>query len=494
MNPINIGARRELFVDRTMIDTLDRTFLKMHEPIPMEKIIFADRPGEGGGNFGGTVFHLDGKHIMHYRALDMKDPTDMGKDVVAISEDGINWVKPDLRTTVDNCPVVSGGGFLDTRPGTPKSERIKGFWTATKSGEAHTAFNDPGGTKYLAGFSASEDGIHYHALDIKPDLETDLFNVFDGGCNMFWSEVENCYVFYFRYSLVQCKDPDKWVMRRSVARSTSADLVHWSKPVEMRYSDNPEQFYTNNTFPYYRAPHIYIALAGRFMEKKRVLTAAQAKACGIMTDAYFDQNPDNLNNEWLKDGSYTNYNDCSDTVLLTSRAGSCVYDRTFKEAFVRPGPEYGNWATRTNYSFGNLYQHDDTTMSFYVNRRYCQKDWHVQRMSIRIDGFASLTANWDGGTATTKPFVYDGNELEINYRTSAAGYIYVELLDEDGNLLPGFEAEACHMISGDEIKRKVSWDSDYYPEYSLSRYAGTPVRLRFIMKDADIFSFKFNHT
>jgi len=49
----------------------------------------------------------------------------------------------------------------------------------------------------------------------------------------------------------------------------------------MTYSDTgttiPSQhLYTNQTHPYYRAPHLYIALPGRFQAGRGILTEAQA--------------------------------------------------------------------------------------------------------------------------------------------------------------------------------------------------------------------------
>lgn len=500
MSVTNLGTRRELFVDRAMLDNLDQTFLKLHEPIPMEKVLFADRPGEGGSNAASAVIHVDGRYLMYYRAMDITDPEDMGKFCLAISTDGIHFEKPALQESGTNYVICDDGAlgrlntfgvFLDTKPGVPKDERIKGFVTIASEGE-HNPNNDPGGRKHLV-MLCSADGITFRRMPIQADLETDLNNAFDGGCTMSWSEAEGCYVFYFRMSNLMRPHKGHIYSRRTMARSTSKDLIHWTTPVEMGYSDTPEQFYVNNTYPYYRAPHIYIGIAARFMETKRALTPEQAKQAGVLPTAYFVKYPDRRPKDWVKAGHaiYDSYNDCSDAVLLTTRAGSTVYDRTFMEVYVRPGPDYGNWATRTNYPIGELQQLDDKTLSFYVSRHYCQNSWHLQRLALRIDGFASLSAGWRGGTAVTKPFIFEGNELELNYRTSAAGCIHVELLDENGNLIPGFEGIACRDIVGDEIKRVVTWESDQLG-YSLAQHAGKPVRLRFIMNDADIFSFKFN--
>ena len=82
----------------------------------------------------------------------------------------------------------------------------------------------------------------------------------------------------------------------------------------MRRASN---FYTNNTIPYFRAPHHYMGLAARFMEGRQVLNAGQAESIGLKSSH-----------------GHTYMDDCSDAVLLTSRAGSNRYDRTFMEAFI----------------------------------------------------------------------------------------------------------------------------------------------------------------
>jgi hypothetical protein len=89
--------------------------------------------------------------------------------------------------------------------------------------------------------------------------------------------------------------------------------------------------------------------------------------------------------------------------------------------------------------------------------------------------------------ALTKPIRFSGRELEINYSTSAAGSIRVELQDAEWKPLPGYSAEECPEILGDEIERVVSWQRGS----DLAALAGRPVRLRFVLKDADVYSFRF---
>lgn len=480
MNVINIGSRRELFVDKLMVDTMDGAFLKLHEPVPMGPAIQVDQPWDGGANFGNSVLEADGKYYMYYRAMHCNTGTDPElHNCIAISDDGITWTKPVIQEE-DGTNFVEVNSFLDTRPGVPKSERFKGFISEAVNGEKHTPNYAPSGAMREV-FYASEDGIHFHKMDPQPELVSYLPNSFDGGCSMFWSEVEQQYVFYYRYSIQLRTDPNTpenpW--HRSIAKMTSKDFYTWSKPERMVFSEPSEQIYVNNTAPYFRAPHIYLGGAARFVEFSRVLSEEQAKSLKLETNDF-----DRI---WRR---YTQDN--SDGILLTTRAGTNVYDRTFMETFIRPGPYYGDWVGRTNYPLLGIIPYNEETMFMYVSRRYLQNDWYIERLALRTDGFASLSAPWKGGVATTKPFIYEGSELEINYRTGASGYVKVELLDADGNVIPGFHAEMCDRIIGNEIKRIVTWRSDLYPEYNLKHFAGTPVRLRFYMKDADLFSFKFN--
>ena len=75
----------------------------------------------------------------------------------------------------------------------------------------------------------------------------------------------------------------------------------------------------------------------------------------------------------------------------------------------------------------------------------------------------------------------------INFATSAAGSLRLELQDEEGQVIPGFSLEECPAIYGDEIERKVVWQE----ESDLGALAGRPVRLRIHLKDADLYSFRF---
>jgi hypothetical protein len=92
-----------------------------------------------------------------------------------------------------------------------------------------------------------------------------------------------------------------------------------------------------------------------------------------------------------------------------------------------------------------------------------------------------------GGEIVSKPLTFKGTKLIMNFATSAAGDIRVEIQDADGKPLPGFTLDDCPPIFGDSIERLVTWNNGG----DVSSLAGKPVRLRFVLKDADLFAVQF---
>jgi hypothetical protein len=127
-------------------------------------------------------------------------------------------------------------------------------------------------------------------------------------------------------------------------------------------------------------------------------------------------------------------------------------------------------------------------MSFYVQKNYAQPNAHLDRYTLRLDGFVSVRARYLQGELITKPFVFVGNKLRINYATSAAGYVQVELLDEKKKPIKGFSLDDSKRIVGNEIERSVEWLNNP----NLQSMQGKKVQLRFVMRDADLYSFKFD--
>jgi hypothetical protein len=371
--------------------------------------------------------------------------------------------------------------FYDPRPSTPAEERVKAL--VLREGERR-----PGGEGQglRATVWASADGRVFHELAVHTTLQSDRINAFDGG-SVFWSEAEQAFIGYFRWwDTAAPSHPrsmrDWMIVRpgvRSVFRTVSTDLVHWSAPQSMGFGGTPrEHIYEPAISPYFRAPGLYIALANRFNPGQRALTLEEERRLDIA------RLPGNATTP-----VYTFASDANDIVLLVAKPGRAEFDRPFMEAFLRPGPNIGNWSSRCNYASdsGNFIVTGPGEISFYVSRQHLQPANHIQRISLRLDGFISVNAPWAGGDMTTVPFTFGGDHLELNFATSAAGQIRVELEDASGQALPGLSLADCDPLVGDRVAGPVSWRS----RQSLAAYAQKPVRLRFRMYDADLYSFQF---
>ena len=111
----------------------------------------------------------------------------------------------------------------------------------------------------------------------------------------------------------------------------------------------------------------------------------------------------------------------------------------------------------------------------------------LRRYTLRLDGFVSVQAPLSGGEIVTRPLKFSGNRLELNVSTSAAGSVGVEIQDAEGRPIDGFRLSDCREIFGDRLDAVVGWTAG--PD--VGRLAGRTVRLRFVVKDADLYAFRF---
>lgn len=456
----DIGSRLQLFVDCERIEKMDGVALQLNRPVARETVLQFDKPWEGRYCGYMTVIAGNGRFRLYYRGNPQsgKDGSNTEVTCMAESRDGIQWNKPNLglyevNGTRENNVVLKDQApfshnfspFIDVKPGIPEEERYKAVAGTSESG--------------LAGF-VSSDGLHWKKIQDEPLIKK---GAFDSQNVVFWSENEQRYLCYLR----------TWTGGdfrnfRTVSRCTSPDFIHWSDPVPMTFGDTPtEHLYTNQTLPYFRAPDIYLAFPARFMPGRKVLTPDEAKEIGVELD-------------------YSS--DCSETCFMSSRGGN-RYVRTFMEGFIRPGVGAQNWSSRTNYTAYGLIPTGDSEISQFIQRNYGQPTHYLQRLTIRTDGFISVNAPYQGGELLTKPLKFEGDTLAMNYSTGASGSIQVEIQDENGAPIPGYSLIDCPEIIGDRIDGAARWKE----KTKVADLAGKTIRLRFVMKDADLYSFQFKN-
>lgn len=104
--------------------------------------------------------------------------------------------------------------------------------------------------------------------------------------------------------------------------------------------------------------------------------------------------------------------------------------------------------------------------------------------TLRRDGFASMDADANGGTLTTRPLRFSGKYLFVN-ADAKGGLIQAEVINDKGEPIAPFTKENCLEITADGTAQRVQWENA--PE--LAACAGKPIRFRFHAKAARLFAF-----
>ncbi|MFT5377090.1 MAG: hypothetical protein ACI906_003928 [Candidatus Latescibacterota bacterium] len=429
---IDLGSRLELFVDDYLLERLRGDIrLCLQQPVLTRRA-----PGRALVCYS-TILHENGLYRRYQREVRKSYKGERfdghpGEITTYLeSGDGVRWQKKELNLIeIDGSRhnnVALAGDSMSSHNFTP-------FRDENPHAREKSKYKALGGVHAGGGLYAwvSADGLKWRKLRSKPVITSAGF-AFDSQNVSFWSSIEKQYVCYFR----TWETSHGWL--RTISRCTSDDFIHWSEPVAMDPNLPGEHLYTSGTHPYFRAPHIYIALPTRFVPDR-----------GESTDILF----------------------------MNSRAGDVHYARTFTEAFIRPGLEESRWGNRANYAAWRVVETGAEEMSIYANDR---------RYVLRTDGFVALRGGAKGGELLTRPFTFSGGELCLNYSTSAAGSLRAELRDAENKPLAGFRLRDCEPLVGDHIARALQWKGGR----SVGELAGRPVRLRFVVEDGDLYSLRF---
>lgn len=435
---IPIGTRLQLLIDDHLIDVMTGADFALHHPIPADVALTFDAPWEAQISSYVTIFRDNGLYRMYY---------DCHGICYAESRDGIHWVKPNLSLVSFRASRRNNILWIAAdRPGT-NAFNLNPFRDENPHASRDELYKAIDGAPPRA--LGSPDGIHWHYLQHDPVMTGESYDSLN---TAFWNPNSREYVAYLR----DITAPGHSQVRAFVRR-TSPDFLHWSEHAFIDDGGAPvEHLYTNGITPYFRAQDLLIGLAMRFAPWRKVVA----------------DHP---------------YPGVSDAVLITSRDG-IHFDRRFMDAFIRPGVDSDNWTERSNIPSVGIVPTGPGEISIYYSEHYRHPTNRLRRATLRTDGFVSVHASYWGGEMVTKPLRFSGSSLVINAETSAVGSVRVEILDASGWPVPGFALANAVPFYGDAIDHVVSWSGS---GLNLRSLAGRPVRLRFLLRDADVYSFHF---
>lgn len=471
--PINVG--RQLFVDDFLISETNLNRVT-HTPTPYagNPVLEPDKEWEKTSKgepyaapFSDGIWYDEqiGKFRMWYLAgagsLYKESNRQFFYTCYAESKDGKIWTKPNLdivpgTNIVDTCRRDASTVWLDRNEKDP-NKRWKLFNIEYRT-------ND---NRWQIVLKYSADGIHWSKGKAQSGDVYDRTTAFYNPFIKKWAlsmramtEVSSRSRFYAEH-----ENPEMLVSiaHRKRQDADDSNIVFWFTPdnKELRHPKYPEVepgIYNFDVIPY-----------------ESIMLGQYSAWCG----------PEN--NICAKD----NIQKRNVVSLGYSRDGFHFY-RPTHEAFVNVDESDGAW------NWGNVQSINGTplivgdSLYFYTSgRRLNDIFWDCYTstglFTLRRDGFVSMDAQKSEGYLLTEKLIFDGNYLFVNANVSSKkGQLLVEILDEEGNSIPGYSKKEClAMKKTDHTKYMITWKG----KKDLSDLKGKKIKIKFYLQNGQLYAF-----
>ena len=508
---LDIGDRRQVFIDGRFLQVCRGIELVVHPPRKTgEPTLEPEHPWEARMDGSCSILKVGDLYHLWYRA------SSKGGIAYASSKDGIRWEKPMLglaevfESKRNNIVLGHGAGgveggvqtaivFLD--PNGTEGQQFRMVAFVGELGRGLHVFSSGDGIQWKL--------MHQCVVSDRNKMHLDTLNV------ILWDDRINEYVSYVRRNL--CRDG---VRSRTVARGQSAKLSSFpdveDSPVVLGFDHlDPRNhdpgtnasipvidFYTNATIKYPWAEDAYYMFPSAYYHYRSEFLA---EFKGEVPPPHSTL-------------PYSSFNAGTVDVRFAASRDGIHWKRYDRRALVPLGMK-GSFDSKQNYmGHGLVPALNEREMYMYYGGNDRPHGWGatgrlernnqlltqgglaptedisvLSRLVFRRDGFISARAAYTGGEFTTPVLRFNGNELMLNVDTSAVGELRVEILDELGAMTlsgsAGYRLEDCDRIhTTNEINRVVTWQG----KSDISELARKPIRLRFVMRDVDLYAFQFS--
>ena len=456
---IDISVGRQLFVDDFLIEysTLER---KYHQAVKYKgnPIIYPTMSYEKNSGVGknrdvtylghGGVFYdpLDNLYKMYYTA------GWRGGLALAISKDLLIWEKPQLNENGSNILIRGGAKYagednsvwLDIDAVKP-TERLK-YLTDRRTNDSISGRHSlmvSDGTHWSQPIQVNTNQGDYSSFFYNPFRRKWVFSIkkSDTGTRS-------------RLYLETDKFLDGWDWKKSVAWTRTDSL---DKP-DPHIGDKP-QLYSLNAVAYesIMLGEFYIHLG----PKNEICNASKEPKItelkmGFSRDGFHWYRPDReaFISASRENGSW-------DKGYIHGTTGVCVVKG---DSLYFPYTGFSGQAT-------------DGTKGMYTGAS-------IGLATLRRDGFASLDAKDEEGVVISRILKFQGKYLFVNVN-SAKGSLRAEILDENNQVISGYEVQSCFPIRADKTLERVEWSD----RKDLSDLSGKKIKVKFYLENGALYSF-----
>jgi hypothetical protein len=459
---VEVGNQKQLFVDdwivaeKVNVERRLGTVTKANNGEP----IFTD------GTFYGTVLHDEGKFKLWFRKFNGAGYA------YAESSDGLHFVK---KADVTGIPFAGDFNLaveIDPHESDP-AHRYKGGFDAIRM---------------AAGIAYSADGIEWKTYN---NGEPVTYRAADCHNHILWDPLANVYRLFTRTDHGPLEGVGGGPLEGTVSDNfevrgtrgminpdikknpTSWELVHhWHFGREGPKEYLRRQIYSMTVWIH---ENIYFALMSVYEHPGDVRE-------GLETD-HVNRHDHDIMNFYIATSR-----DCDSWDL------SWVYAN---DPLIPRGPN-GSYDKDGVFPSSTVVTHDDRHWLYYSgnNERHGTAEFEppvlfertsaIGLATLRLDGFIGLHADATGGTVTTKPFLLEGDHLQVNI-DGRAGSFSIEVLDEKGQPVPGFNESSAQVYQNvDDIRFEPQWKgSDNFASLN-----GQIIHLKFKLNDATLYAFQ----
>lgn len=470
-----IGTQRQLFFDDDIVETMVNTKRRLNAAVKVteDPIIKRDRPWEGPDTRLDWCFFDDAiqKWRMRYSTGTYRADgrNEKGEVIVrgeeagarltceAFSDDGIHWEKPELGLVEFNGSKANNivpesmtmAYFAEDTHDSDRSRRYKGF---VRKGTPSTR-------GMTMEYYYSADCYHWIRAADNPVVDTGD-HVGRWGPTRFigWDPIRKVYAFLMENN-AHMRSPFN---RRSIGRSESPDLTHWSEAETIIVADDTD--YPDTDF--YACP----------------ATFYEGWCIGFL---------------W----NFSTTNTTHHPQFIFSRDG-IHFNRSYKQPIITRG-DNGDFDCVSLYAAAPEI-HGDEVFCFYYGTNWRSPEQLIRLgdkatagiglAKLPLDGFVSLEgARVDPSYVTTRSFTFSGSGLYLNTQAALQQWgawpcqVRVELLDARHVPIEGYTLDDADVITTTGINQRVSWKG----RSDLSGLAGKPVRLRIKFTNAKLYAFQF---
>ncbi len=505
---IQIGGQKQLFLDDYLVESLKHVAITLNPATKCKTnpVIGRDRPWEGNELHYGTVFYDEemGLFRMWYQSIHLSATERVPKKLVptvpkkmhdrrcyAVSQDGINWEKPELglvefegstRNNIlgpDNWPSFKGGIFVDPNEKDP-ARRYKAMARVERVDDTEVvdveqdrdvsdAERAKAQTRFPWNLYYSGDALEWTPYEGNPviDLPDQMWGPtammgWDPIRQVYAAHMENCINKNAFFGPRLCPPG-----MRLIGRAESPNMIDWSEPETILIPDEGDppdlEFYSMWATTY---ENFYIGMLWNF----------RSTHTSVLPQFVF------------------------------SRDG-IRYDRRFRQPFIQPGDE-GDFDSVTAYALQPIV-HDDQIFIYYGGQNWRAAEQidllmaeggedgpksGIGLATVPLDGFVSIdSGRFEYGEVVTRAFSFTGRTLQINIRAAWQGWapgipeLRVEILKADHTPIRGFTFAEADNINKSGFAEVVTWGG----KSDVGALAGQPIRLKFYSKNFKLFAFQF---